>query len=328
MKRLRLNNTLVLFMIGALCTALLYYALSFLDNTSYLRIFFFRSWTIHVPNTCLFVMGLLFLLAKQRQFRNEEEVIKFLKIRGMTTISPDAAKELLDTIPQAYRETSCFLRLSELLRGYLHQEDVITLNGELSRRDRELIDSGHLFLDSLRQIIPILGFLGTVLGLALGMLKFPEVASASSSVESLRSILKDLAASLSVAFETTLLALIYTIILILLASLLRRQEELIVNGVDEKARELIGKIKFKSELENERRPESNRNNTDDKIVLELQKLIGQFNMLNENLSKHLIPALPNHHDEPIPKTDENETVRFEPSTPNRVDENLEQLSHA
>jgi len=328
MKRLKLNNTLVLFMIGTLCTALLYYALSFLDNTSYLRIFFFRSWTIHVPNTCLFVMGLLFLLAKQRQFRNEEEVIKILNIRGMPTVSPDAAKKLLDTIPQAYRETSCFQRLSELLRGYLHQEDIITLNGELSRRDRELIDSGHLFLDSLRQIIPILGFLGTVLGLALGMLKFPEVASASSSVESLRSILKDLAASLSVAFETTLLALIYTIILILLASLLRRQEELIVNGVDEKARELIGKIKFKSELENERRPESNRNHTDDKIVFELQKLIGQLTALNENLSKNLIPPLPNHHDESIQEMDENETVRFEPSTQNRADENLEQLSHA
>ncbi len=308
MKRLRLNNTLVLFVIGALCTALLYYALSFLDNTSYLRIFFFRSWPIHVPNTCLFVMGLLFLLAKQRQFRNEEEVIKRLNIREIPTVSPDAAKELLDAIPPAYRETSCFLRLSELLRGYLHQEDVITLNGELSRRDRELIDSGHLFLESLRQIIPILGFLGTVLGLSLGMLRFPEFVTASSSVQSLKEILKDFAAALSVAFETTLLALVYTIIIVLLESLLRRKEELNANGVDEKARELLGKIQFKSELDAASRAEGRikdwLNMAEDKFTSAINKLVEALAAQNGYFNKDPIEISRQQNDEIIKKLED------------------------
>jgi|GEM_PF-3520477 len=329
LEKIRLENTFVLFLIGAVFTAAVYLGISFLQESNYLRIFFVRSWTIHAPNTCLFVMGIFFLIAKYRNLRQENNIIKILNVQGLGDISFERAKKLLNTIPEASRKTNCFLRLSELLKGYLHQEDLITLNGELSRRDREMIDSGHLLLDSLRQIIPILGFLGTVLGLALGMLKFPEVAASSSSVESLRGILKDLAASLSVAFETTLLALIYTIILVLLASLLRRQEEVIVNGVDEKARELIGKIKFKSELESERLSGSSRNHpADDKIVLELQKLISQLAMLNENLLQRLIPALPNPHAETAAPAEKSEAELDEPFPQGRLDESLEPLRHA
>lgn len=328
LKKIRLENTFVLFLIGVVFTAANYWGMSFLEETNYLRIFFVRSWMIHAPNTCLFVMGIFFLIAKYRNLRQEDKIIRVLNVQGLDDISFERAKKLLNTIPDESRKTNCFLRLSELLRGYLHQEDLITLNGELSRRDREMIDSGHLLLDSLRQIIPILGFLGTVLGLALGMLKFPEVAASSSSVESLRSILKDLAASLSVAFETTLLALIYTIILVLLASLLRRQEEVVVNGVDEKARELIGKIKFKSEMENERRPEASRVINDDKIALELQKLIAQLSALNERLSKSLLPALPNPYTETAAKTDNSETLLHKSLPQDNVDENLEPLRHA
>jgi len=255
-KRSRGANPLILFLSGGLLAGLFYLPLSFLDRTEYIYSFFFRAWQIQGLNTCLFFVAIIAIIARNNQLRSEARVLE-LKIEDLPTISDGAAKKLLDTIPEELRETSCFRRLSELLRGYLHKEEVMTLNEELARRDRDEIDSGHLLLNSLRQIIPVLGFLGTVLGLSLGMVKFPEFVAASSSVESLRSILKDFAASLSVAFDTTLLALGYTIVIVLLASLLRRKEESMVAEVDEKARELIKKLKFRSELEYAGRPEEN-----------------------------------------------------------------------
>ncbi len=114
------------------------------------------------------------------------------------------------------------------------------MNGELSRRDIAEIEQGHLVLDSLKNIIPVVGFLGTVIGLSLGMIQFPEV----TDIEALRSALKGFAASLSISFNTTVLALIYTIILILLTSALKEREESLVGNLDEHARLLISGLRM------------------------------------------------------------------------------------
>jgi len=80
----------------------------------------------------------------------------------------------------------------------------------------------------------VIGFLGTVVGLSLGLLSFPDVAD----VDSLRLALKAFAASLSVAFNTTLLALVYAIVLILLRALLRAAEFRALEGSAEASRRL------------------------------------------------------------------------------------------
>lgn len=64
------------------------------------------------------------------------------------------------------------------------------MNEELSRRDVAGVERGHQALESLGQLIPVIGFLGTVVGLAMGMLSFPDIAN----VEAPRSALKSFAA--------------------------------------------------------------------------------------------------------------------------------------
>jgi uncharacterized BrkB/YihY/UPF0761 family membrane protein len=95
----------------------------------------------------------------------------------------------------------------------------------------------------MKQLIPVLGFFGTVVGLSMGMTKFPQAAAAADSVDKLRMILRDFASSLSVAFDTTLLALVYAIILVVLASVLKQQEEAFVASIDEVARDMITKFR-------------------------------------------------------------------------------------
>jgi flagellar motor component MotA len=139
-----------------------------------------------------------------------------------------------------------FRRINELLRGYLRGEEVVRLNQELSRRDIEQIEGGHLILNALKQLVPVLGFLGTVIGLSIAMVEFSDLTE-SAGLEVIRARLKGMGASLSVAFETTVLALGYAIILILVSSFLRKKEESFVAEVDNKARMLISKLSYAAE---------------------------------------------------------------------------------
>lgn len=210
----------------------------FLPKQSFIYGFLFRCWPIQILSSWLFLLGLIYWVQRYSFFRKEEEVFKKIKLPDVS-ISQEDAVELIKSMPEKYKNTLTLRRCREILMAFLYGEDIIRLNEELSCRDMFEVERGHLLLNSMRSIIPVIGFLGTVIGLSLGMVKFPDIGD---SVIALKPHLKSFAASLSVAFDTTLLALIYTIIVILLASFLRHREEALVGKVDERARTLIGKI--------------------------------------------------------------------------------------
>ncbi len=246
--KLDFENTFVVFATGALLTGLIFLILYFLPNTVYLRIFFYRSWYVQSITTWLFCTAVLFVIFKYMRLKVERSILdNKVIIERLDSITLQHARDVLEKIPEKYRDTISFRRISELLRGYIHREEVVRLNQELSRRDVEQIEGGHLVLNSLKQLVPVLGFLGTVIGLSLGMVNFSDVSETVGNIESLRVKLKDLAASLSVAFDTTLLGLGYTIVLVLISSLLRRKEESFIADVDNKSRALITKLRYFSD---------------------------------------------------------------------------------
>lgn len=210
-----------------------------LPESSFASDFLLKAWYIQALNTWLFLVGLIYWWQRQVLLKGEKALQKEVIIPN-EPIYRDRAEKLIETAPVEYREALTVRRFRELLQGALYGEDIILLNGELSRRDITEIERGHLVLDSLKNIIPVVGFLGTVLGLSLGMIQFPEV----SNIDALRNALKGFAASLSVAFNTTLLALSYTIVLILLTSFLKEREEALVSGLDRDARLLISGLKL------------------------------------------------------------------------------------
>lgn len=210
-----------------------------LPESSFATDFLLKAWYIQALNTWLFLVGLIYWWQRQVLLKGEKALLKEVMLPD-EPIYRDKAEKLVETAPEEYREALTVRRFRELLQGALYGEDIILLNGELSRRDITEIERGHLVLDSLKNIIPVVGFLGTVLGLSLGMIQFPEV----SDIDALRNALKGFAASLSIAFNTTLLALSYTIVLILLTSFLKEREEALVTKLDRDARMLISGLKL------------------------------------------------------------------------------------
>ena len=243
MPRGNLQTELFPFFAGAVFTAVVFLVVGQLDRQSYVYLFFFRSWYVQAVTTWLFGAALAFVLLRFRRLREEKEILdRKIAVERLETVTREKAAALLEAIPAKYRHAMSFRRIGELLRGYLYGEEVIRLNQELSRGDVERVETGHLVLNALRQLIPVLGFHGTVVGLSLGMVQFPEISRSGVSIDSLRTVLKDFAASLSVAFDTTLLALGYSVIVVLVAAVLRHREELFVAEVDSAARQLISKL--------------------------------------------------------------------------------------
>ncbi len=91
--------------------------------------------------------------------------------------------------------------------------------------DREELDSSYTFIRFLVWAIPVMGFIGTVWGISGSINKF-TVALSDTSVDGLsKDSLAPALGDLSIAFDTTLVALSFGILAMLCASFLQKHEE-------------------------------------------------------------------------------------------------------
>ena len=72
--------------------------------------------------------------------------------------------------------------------------------------------------------IPVLGFIGTVLGLSVAIGSFSTTLKADGNMEAIRESLEGVTQGLATAFETTLVALVCALILQLLITYLQGRE--------------------------------------------------------------------------------------------------------
>ena len=107
-------------------------------------------------------------------------------------------------------------RVAEQLTGTAEQERALALLWQSN-------DSFYALPQYLNWAIPILGFIGTVLGISLAAESISGVIAASQTA--LSDSLAQAIAPLGIAFDTTLIALSLSVVLVLLQTLLRRFEE-------------------------------------------------------------------------------------------------------
>jgi biopolymer transport protein ExbB/TolQ len=110
-----------------------------------------------------------------------------------------------------------------------------TLAGQ-SAIDANLLDSSYAVLRFLVWVIPIVGFIGTVIGIGLAVNEFasfiPEVAAPEEAMKELRQGLGHVTSGLGTAFNTTLIALCLAAPLMLITSSLRKSEERLLAEID------------------------------------------------------------------------------------------------
>ena len=208
---------------------------------------YFAGHPVEYIETALFFIGVVALLMKALDLAFQFSAIPETKLPtpAASGDSPERTGELLGALkkfPERLRETYLVQRLFNALR-YVHQsesaEGIDDQLRYLSDVDAERSHDGYSLVRMIIWATPMLGFLGTVIGitLALGNLS-PEAL-----IDAPKDAMQGLLAGLSVAFDTTALALSLSIVLMFCQYLVREVETQLLTSVDRRVEdELVGRF--------------------------------------------------------------------------------------
>lgn len=154
-----------------------------------------------------------------------------MNVRELTSQWSESLKQL----PRGFRDSLLVCRLSELLQRQQRRGNARHLADDLREVSGRDADDAHDSLQLVRIIIwaiPMLGFLGTVIGITqtLGGLDFSD---GQAAVDRLKS-------GLYVAFDTTALGLVLSVVAIFLQFPVERAEQALLAIVDRRTGELLG----------------------------------------------------------------------------------------
>jgi biopolymer transport protein ExbB/TolQ len=100
-------------------------------------------------------------------------------------------------------------------------------------KDESTMETSYAQLNGFLWAIPVLGFIGTVLGLSQSLSNFGSLLDESSDVGGIVSSLKQITGGLSTAFETTLVALVIALGLQLMMTAQKQNEEEFLDEVSD-----------------------------------------------------------------------------------------------
>lgn len=123
--------------------------------------------------------------------------------------------------------------------------DVDDILRSIGERDESSHQTSFATLTGFLWAIPVLGFIGTVLGLATSIGRFSELLEQQSDVNGIVGSLKEVTGGLSTAFETTLLALVIALVVQLWVTSQRKSEEVFLDDCHEYClKQIVSRIKI------------------------------------------------------------------------------------
>jgi biopolymer transport protein ExbB/TolQ len=191
---------------------------------------YFCSHPLEYATTGLFFIAMGTLLLKFVQHSSERSQLKGAVAKSIAG-SNASQRELDDAIQQCdgsakrtwfvrrLRDASAFVRTRGTSTGI---EDHLRYLGELAS---DQLHRSYAFVRTITWAVPILGFLGTVIGITM--------AIANVTPEQLDSSLGEVTGGLAVAFDTTALALGLSILLVFASFLIERSEQQLLAEIED-----------------------------------------------------------------------------------------------
>ncbi|NBB81140.1 MAG: hypothetical protein GVY36_17155 [Verrucomicrobia bacterium] len=206
---------------------------SSLQSERYIGIFTDRG-VIPYITMLAFFWGICLVWLKARKANAQASALRFLlreKVNEWQFSVSDAAKlrdKLTKLVPAPVDfilPNRLYLTLTSL--STLRQPMAISgLVAEQANSDEAQVDDSYSFLTMLLYIIPVLGFIGTVLGLGAAIGNFGTTLSqvGGADLDAMLPSLQGVTGGLALAFDTTLLALVAALLLQIYASFVRSTE--------------------------------------------------------------------------------------------------------
>jgi biopolymer transport protein ExbB/TolQ len=232
----------------SLALALPLYGLLFLSARampdSISRLLLERGWIPHVIMV-LSCWSLSILLLKAIGLRMQRRAFALQVLPAdEPRITPDNVGRIIEhldglrSLGPARRLWRSFLidRVLRIVEHYAARGEVTetaTVNSNDAEADAAAVASSFSMVKVLVWAIPILGFIGTVIGIGAAVGGFSESLDGAEQLDSIKSSLGDVTSGLAVAFDTTLVALVASILVMLPTSWIQKAEEQLVSDVDD-----------------------------------------------------------------------------------------------
>lgn len=181
---------------------------------------FFFCWTIAI------------ILVKRSKVAFQRSLLTVAVIpaeRGFT-LTPQTAPSCLHKIERLVDNPERFILLHRIevalsnLSNIGNISDVAAILSAQSQKDEQMVASSFNLVSGFIWAIPVFGFIGTVIGLADAIQGFGATLQLATDLDSIKSSMTLVVQGLSVAFDTTLLALVAAVTLQILLSFQKRKE--------------------------------------------------------------------------------------------------------
>ncbi len=217
-----------------------FYLLTFPIRNYYLgALFWSRGW---VPYVLILFMGwsLAILGLKMKKVKQQrramlldvlpESIGKEITVHNVTRFLEHVAK-----LPDNLKECLIVKRMQLGLQHFRVRQsnpEVANMLMAQSEIDASTINSSYSLLKVFLWAIPILGFIGTVIGISGAVGGFSGSLEAAQDIAVLKESLNSVTQGLSVAFDTTLVALVMSLIISFPTSAMQKAEEDLLGWVD------------------------------------------------------------------------------------------------
>ena len=223
------------FLLGGLLSVGFYALIPFLPVQRGMAIRYFCSHPLEYVTTALFFVGMATLALKAIGLLGERAAFEHYLLDDVEPLEPSQplkrvglVEKRLHALPSRLRNTYLARRIRDVCGYVAGRRSSRGLEEHLKYLAELAADSLHESYALIRTItwaVPILGFLGTVIGIT--------IAIANVTPEQLDASLGDVTGGLAVAFDTTALALALSLVMVFSSFLVQRSEQQILTRVEE-----------------------------------------------------------------------------------------------
>jgi biopolymer transport protein ExbB/TolQ len=229
------NKTLA-FLLGLLLTAVFYGGIVLADRqwpqARWLTAMFLQRGICPYPTMLFFFWALVILFLKSKKLRLQTAALDLAAVPQQPefVLTPRSARTVLERIHTLVDSTGHFVLLNRIERALSNLQNIGRV-GDVSEilqtqagYDEEQMASSYTLVQGLTWAIPVLGFIGTVLGLSQAIAAFGGALQTGTDFSLLKNSLQAVTGGLATAFETTLIALVAALIIQLRSTMLQARE--------------------------------------------------------------------------------------------------------
>jgi hypothetical protein len=195
---------------------------------------------------------LLWMKARKLTFQKKAFELPIIPADPAFALSPETARGVIERMHEMVDNPVHFAVLNRVERALAnldnigHTADVTAILQAQSNNDESQTAASYVLVQGLMWAIPVLGFIGTVLGLGQAIGAFGLTLQQEGDLSGIKNSLTGVTGGLSTAFDTTLVALVLALILQMVVSFLQSRESEWLDACNEYcSRKVAGRLRLR-----------------------------------------------------------------------------------